>query len=494
MNRILFLIHRWLGLGFGLLVTFWFGSGFVMMYVGFPNLTAVERAAGLPPLPVGGWRETPAETFSARGPTNGLFRVRLGEFLGRTVYRLQEAPGAPWQLVRAHDAQPLAPVTAAEAVTVARNFTGGELEVLPRGELELDQWTVSAGLDPFRPLHRLAVRDAAGTELYVSARSGEVVRDTGRTERRLNYAGAVTHWIYPAWLRRHTAVWRNTLRVLSGIALLIPLTGLLLAIRRWALIGSRIRGVRRWHALLGLFSGLFMLTWLFSGFLSLRWVGVFDDGEPTRSQREIYAGGSLDLTAFDRSPAEAFADLPGGIPQEAELVQFAGRPYYLVGSEEASRRLVSASRTARDSGAPAPGDLRAQAAKLLPDHRLTEFLELTGYDSHYYSRRPGEDPKPLPIWRACFDDDASTWFHLDPRSGQLKERLTKGARTYRWLFNGLHSFDWPGLAFRRPLWDAVMLAILTAGLVTCLLGLRLVWQLRRSVIIRTRPPIGNRLE
>jgi hypothetical protein len=134
--------------------------------------------------------------------------------------------------VRAHDAQPLAPVTAAEAVTVARNFTGGELEVLPRGELELDQWTVSAGLDPFRPLHRLAVRDAAGTELYVSARSGEVVRDTGRTERRLNYAGAVTHWIYPAWLRRHTAVWRNTLRVLSGIALLIPLTGLLLAIRR----------------------------------------------------------------------------------------------------------------------------------------------------------------------------------------------------------------------------------------------------------------------
>jgi hypothetical protein len=125
--------------------------------------------------------------------------------------------------VRAHDAQPLAPVTAAEAVTVARNFTGGELEVLPRGELELDQWTVSAGLHPFRPLHRLAVRDAAGTELYVSARSGEVVRDTGRTERRLNYAGAVTNWIYPAWLRRHTAVWRNTLRVLSGIAL--PLKG-----------------------------------------------------------------------------------------------------------------------------------------------------------------------------------------------------------------------------------------------------------------------------
>ena len=35
---------------------------------------------------------------------------------------------------------------------------------------------------------------------------------------------------------------------------------------------------------------------------------------------------------------------------------------------------------------------------------------------------------------------------------------------HRWLFNGLHSLDFPGFTERRPLWDLVILALMTLGL------------------------------
>ena len=43
-----------------------------------------------------------------------------------------------------------------------------------------DQWTVPNGLDPHRPLYRIALNDGQDTELYVSSTTGEVVRDTTR--------------------------------------------------------------------------------------------------------------------------------------------------------------------------------------------------------------------------------------------------------------------------------------------------------------------------
>ena len=119
---------------------------------------------------------------------------------------------------------------------------------------------------------------------------------------------------------------------------------------------------------------------------------------------------------------------------------------------------------------------------------MVAFEELTAYDAHYYSRRPGEDPRPLPAWRIRFDDADATWFHLDPRTGQLTERLTRGARAYRWLFNGLHSFDWPWLAARRPLWDIVVITLLLGGLATTLFGLRLSWRRTSLVGPTDRPP------
>ena len=47
MVRFLFLLHRYLGIALGLLISLWCLSGFVMMYVQFPDLSREEQLLGL---------------------------------------------------------------------------------------------------------------------------------------------------------------------------------------------------------------------------------------------------------------------------------------------------------------------------------------------------------------------------------------------------------------------------------------------------------------
>ena len=71
--------------------------------------------------------------------------------------------------------------------------------------IDYDQWTVAGEFDYDRPLFRYDLNDDAGTEVYVSSRSGKVVLTTTRGARVANYLGSIPHWIYPTPLRHHAA-------------------------------------------------------------------------------------------------------------------------------------------------------------------------------------------------------------------------------------------------------------------------------------------------
>ncbi|MFL2553818.1 MAG: hypothetical protein ACJ0S4_03875 [Candidatus Rariloculaceae bacterium] len=47
MVKFLFLLHRYLGIALGLIISLWCLSGFVMMYVQFPDLTNEDQLQGL---------------------------------------------------------------------------------------------------------------------------------------------------------------------------------------------------------------------------------------------------------------------------------------------------------------------------------------------------------------------------------------------------------------------------------------------------------------
>jgi hypothetical protein len=100
-----------------------------------------------------------------------------------------------------------------------------------------DIFTVSRALDPHRPLHLVALDDAEGTELYVSSRTGEVVRESARLERGWNWLGSILHWFYPVrgeW----GDPWRSDAIIYTSLAgSVLCVLGIWVGILRWSVRG-----------------------------------------------------------------------------------------------------------------------------------------------------------------------------------------------------------------------------------------------------------------
>jgi hypothetical protein len=167
--------------------------------------------------------------------------------------------------------------------------------------IDYDQWTVAGSFDRDRPLKRIVLNDAAGTQIYVSVASGIVVLTTTRNQRVLNYAGSIAHWLYPTELRHHKHVWAALVWWLSLIATLGAALGVIVGLLRLG-EAKPYQGLHRWHHVTGLIFAPFLLAWIFSGFLSMDDGGLFAhsdalfralhklDFEPLNSHPRLRAG------------------------------------------------------------------------------------------------------------------------------------------------------------------------------------------------------------
>jgi len=103
----------------------------------------------------------------------------------------------------------------------------------------------------------------------------------------------------------------------------------------------------------------------------------------------------------------------------------------------------------------------AGARAAMPGASLVDAAWLADYDAYYYDR---DRARPLPVLRARFDDPGRTWLYLDPGRGVLLHKEETRSRVNRWLYRGLHSFDFPFLHDRRPLWDVVVIVLCAGGI------------------------------
>lgn len=482
-KRFLYLLHRWTGVGFAILFLLWFASGIIMMYVEFPELTPPERYAHLPDLNLAAVAVTPDEALANLPPeAANVTALELATVLGRPAYLVTTAFGQRYSLF-ADDGTLVRHINPEAAGEAASAFVGG---AAVRGvrQIDLDQWSVSGNLNPYRPLYKVALADRAGSILYVSEHTGQVVRDTTRWERGWNWLGAVVHWIYPAVLRQHPGLWSDVVIYVSLGGCLAALTGIVvgywrLRVRRRYKSGSTspFSGWQYWHHIGGMVCAVFVCTFIFSGLMSMNPWGVFDnDGEGPAVQRARFTGGTLDLARFTPEVSAVAHALPAGFqPRVVEWLQQTDLAYLLFIDGTGRRVPVAA----------APGEtptvvkdmaerVAALAPRLLPGAHIVESRMLTGFDNYYYSHH--QRYRPLPVLRVRFDDAADTWYHLDPVSGEVRSRLTHTDRVERWLYNGLHSLDLHVLMGNRPLWDIVVILLSVLGTAFSLTGIVIAWR------------------
>src|SRR3982751_675702 len=246
MMRAIVLLHRWLGIAFCLLFAMWFATGIVMHFVPFPSLTETERFAGLVPLSRVETTIAVADAFAASGIADAT-RVRLIQRSDGPVYIV--AGPARAGAVRASDGVGASVSSSEVALAIARDHARSRGLDAARAAIvaraDYDQWSVPNGFDRHRPLFRVGLGDAAGTEVYVSSLTGEIVLDMTRSERTWNLVGSVLHWIYPTVLRSNWSLWDRVVWTLSLLALIAALLGAVLGPARIkprsGLIGSPYR-------------------------------------------------------------------------------------------------------------------------------------------------------------------------------------------------------------------------------------------------------------
>ena len=446
MSAGLTVIHRVLGVGIGLLVVLWFGSGAVLLFVPYPSLTEVERFRWLAPLQLERCCVSIESVWSQPGQTQGVERIRLLMAAGRPVYVIQFLDGTLKSLW-ADRGEPLLGVARADAVRIAQQGTQPEGKNIAEA-LEDDQWTVQQRFAPHRPLWKVQLDDGEGHEVYISSKTGEVVMDTTMFERRWNWVGSVIHWLYLPALRRHWAVWDQTVWWLAATGVITAVTGLVLGLlhlycRRGQESMSSFVGIKRWHHLLGVVIGAVVCTWLLSGMLSMDHGRWFSRSEPTADQRQRFMGGPLMPQDIAVSLGTALRQARfGDAPKEILLTKVGGESFYVFRPDPEHQVVVSAAMMQSPVQEFSLQSLTQAARAVFPSRKIDQGQLIHG-DSYYYST--AHNPRPIPGVRVTVDDPAQTWLHIDLKTGQLMELMDHSRRVYRWLFHGLHSWDIPYL-------------------------------------------------
>ncbi len=478
----LYVGHRWLGILACALFVAWFVSGIVMTLVGYPTLDEHARRQALRPLDWSQIAVAPNELLAALPLDHFPREFALEMLFDAPVYRIQEWDGSR-RTISARRIQNVPAIDATTAVRIASDYAQHSGRFV--ATIHHDQWTVPEGYGALRPLHKIAIEDARGTEIYVSAATGEVALATTRSQRFWNWLGSVPHWIYFTDLRANQPVWRQVNLWASGPAILIAISGIWIGILRLRVRGryqhsahaehgksahSPYHGWKWWHHWLGILGGVFLLTWIVSGWLSVNPNQWLSGGWPTTDQWLQHAG--------HRSLTHA-ANLQALARPDVRRVSF-----YHVGARPLARVSTSAGDAIVDArtGSAATfsdAELFGSIANVMPGHRLVARERVTADDLFWYSHHSS---RPLPVLHAIFDDPEHSWYYLDPRSGEILDFSDDGARRYRWWFNALHRWDFSVLLQHRWLWYTLIWTFASMGLALSITGVVIGWQrVRRKV-------------
>jgi len=501
-----YLVHRWLSIAIGVVVLSWFVSGIAMIYYPWPSLTSSTRLHfdapfEPPPTLIGVGRA--AAIAQQMGYGDSLVGTRLTAIGNRLVYAVSHERGAANEQVALLDAltgAPLTPLDSVDAVAIART-------VVPQAaplqcvwlERHADHYLMSGEYRRDFPDWVVRFNDPKRTAVYVSVGRGHITGVVTTRTRITTWLGTVPHWLYFQWLYDWRDAWLWVNLVLPGIACIAAIAGLILGVAQLSprhLIDrptrtSPYRGVSRWHHIAGVLFGILVLTWSLSGLLQV----LGPESEPQAGQAARARGGAVPWDAFALSEGLAFTNVRASLGSTAiraraiDATSLDGRPGYVFHLDDGRERWVDGI-TGRVRSELADSTAARIAQRVAPASPVAHTERLADYDAFYYAR-PGRQ-LPLPAWRVTFRDSTHSVLYLDATSGEPTGFVDDQFRHWRWMRDGIHSLDFPGINNKRPLWDLLLLFFMLGGTASALTGvwlaLRRVRRLSRSDDTISLPP------
>lgn len=385
---------------------------------------------------------------------------KINSFNGDIVYHLRTEGGEMFSRLSSGSEFE---ITEESALKQAQLLSGldvsGEAKVLD----EVDQWIPRPKFMKHLPVYKVELEDDNHTWVHLSSLTGEALNITTRSDRFWAWVGAIPHWIYFRDIRIYSSFWSNLILWLSALGLIMTLTGIVTGIVRYKKKPkAKFRRFKnRWyniHYYTGLFFGLFVCTWIFSGFMSMTPFNWTSDTSLSAEELNLWQGGSFTLNDFDDNFYGDLNSSNGQVLKEIRFSKFDGR--VLARKNDGKRVIVNCM---IDSTYSVELDSVVQKIELFDVSKEIESTEVIHeYDNYYYDRKKN---KVLPVLK-CVEDGTAYYVDLITAKVVLKSDATN--RTERWLYHGLHSLDFSFLTDNRPLWDIIMIFLLLGGTFVCI--------------------------
>jgi hypothetical protein len=238
---------------------------------------------------------------------------------------------------------------------------------------------------------------------------------------------------------------------------------------------SPFRSWTRWHHILGLFASVFVVGWIFSGWLSMDHGRIFSRGDPSAEQIFRLRGLSLAQIASSVS-VEKIRTL--GRASEIDFGSIDAHPVLTIfdGTDPDGRvdLLEEGSGAKQLTALPAPM-IQAGLEKLWPS--LVNPADATASDSLY---RLAESVSGDAIGY-IIGGAPDLRVYVDRHSGRILAVMDQSRRVYAWLYYAMHTWNLPGLNSHPQLRTTIVLLLLGVGLAFSATGVIIgVLRLRRQ--------------
>lgn len=473
-------IHRILGSLLSILFLVWFLSGLVMIYHTFPRADRADKRAKMDYLRVA---DLPSlQTIKDRLPKGEPIKnITLNSYLGQTVFHIRTDKNS--YDIPADSTETLPVIDGKRIRETASLWCTAPVEKVDT-LYALDQWIPFGNLKKEFPIYKFHFADQEQHQLYISSKSGEVLQYTDKDSRLWAWLGAIPHWVYFTSLRQNAELWIKVVVWLSGIGCIMCIAGIYLGIRDFRLTRKRKLASPykkfwyKWHHIIGTVFGLFVLTFTFSGMMSLARVQDWGlrtklDINPAQELRKL-APSPLDYPLDYRDVIQAY---PGQIRQ-LEWGCFGDIPFYTI-LTDANDIVVNANSEHTVSPLKLDTeDIHSMLAQVHGTECAMDIRLLEEYDTYYISRKRKLD---LPVWKVTIEDIDKSCYYINPGNGQYRYVNTP-ARWNHWMYPALHSLNIKILVDHPILWNIVMWGLMLGGTFVSLSGVWLgIKFLRRKI-------------
>ncbi len=496
MKKTIIKLHNFTGTVMSIVFLIWFLSGFVLIFTGFPHSSRAKKFKHLKPL-------TYAEVKSIDSvPQVAKSKVELEKLEETAVFRIYKGRKSQ-KIYNATTLQQYNDFTANDAIRIVENYMQSSVKNIQKNT-ELDMWMPWSYYSTVLPIYECEMDDEKNSVVYLSSKTGTIVQNTNTKSRWLAYVGAIPHWVYFKNIRKQKGLWVNIVTWLAAFGVFVSISGIFVGFFRLKKRRKNKRERRKitpykkfwykWHHITGFIFGLFVFTFILSGLISVTDVpGWLVSKNPQASKIRKW-NQKLNIKAHTYKPVDVW----NALEEKTNVRKFAWKtvmntPYCHVYYNDHTHPQVyvykqdSIYRVARHS----ESEIMRWAKKIFPDEKL-ELELITEYNYDY--KKSAMRNLILPVYRVNVANDYNTQVYVNPETGEKVRVVDNNSTARRWLFRGLHKFDFP--IFNKYDWLRKLLLILASiagtiiSLTGCVLGVK--WVSKKRKRRKRRRETGNR--